>query len=90
MSHYLGIDIGTSGTKTLLIDETGKVLAEANATYPVEQPKPGWTQQDPEDWWKATVKTVKAVMKKEQAEASRCESHRPERTDARFRLLGQE
>ncbi|PAY15676.1 xylulokinase [Rhodopirellula sp. SM50] len=63
MSHYLGIDIGTSGTKTLLIDESGNVIAEADATYPMEQPKPGWTQQDPEDWWKATVKTVRAVMR---------------------------
>lgn len=64
MSHYLGIDIGTSGTKTLLIDEKGRLIAEANAEYPLHQPKPGWTEQDPEDWWKATVKTVRAVMKK--------------------------
>lgn len=64
MAHYLGIDVGTSGTKTLLIDETGNVIAEANAEYPMEQPKPGWTQQDPEDWWTATKKTVRAVMKK--------------------------
>jgi xylulokinase len=64
MSHYLGIDVGTSGTKTLLIDEAGKVLAEANAEYPMHQPRPGWTEQDPEDWWKATVKTVRAVVKK--------------------------
>ena len=64
MSHYLGIDIGTSGTKTLLVDQKGVVLAEANAEYPLHQPKPGWTEQDPEDWWKATVKTVRAVIKK--------------------------
>lgn len=64
MSYYLGIDIGTSGTKTLLIDQAGNVLAEANAEYPLHQPKPGWTEQDPEDWWKATVKTVRAVVKK--------------------------
>ena len=64
MTYYLGIDIGTSGTKTLLIDDTGKVHAEANAEYPLHQPKPGWTEQDPEDWWKATVKTVRSVMKK--------------------------
>ena len=63
MTFYLGIDIGTSGTKTLLIDETGKVIAESNAEYPLHQPKPGWTEQDPEDWWKATVKTVKSVMR---------------------------
>lgn len=64
MTHYLGIDIGTTGTKTLLIDEAGNVLAEANAGYPMEQPRPGWTQQDPEHWWQATVKTVNEVMKK--------------------------
>ena len=63
MGFYLGIDVGTSGTKTLLINEKGKVLAEADAEYPLHQPKPGWTEQDPEDWWKATVKTVRAVMK---------------------------
>ncbi|QDT09404.1 xylulokinase [Planctomycetes bacterium K23_9] len=64
MSYYLGIDIGTSGTKTLLVRADGAVIAEANAEYPLDQPKPGWTQQDPESWWTATVKTVKAVMRK--------------------------
>ena len=64
MSHYLGIDVGTSGTKTLLVAKDGTVVAEANAEYPMHQPKPGWTQQDPQDWWDATVKTVRAVMKK--------------------------
>jgi xylulokinase len=64
MSYYLGIDVGTSGTKTLLIDASGIVLAEADAQYPLHQPKPGWTEQDPEDWWKATVKTVRAVIRK--------------------------
>lgn len=64
MSYYLGIDIGTSGTKTLLIDAGGKVLAEADVEYPLHQPKPGWTEQDPEDWWRATIATVRAVMKK--------------------------
>lgn len=63
MSYYLGIDVGTSGTKTLLIDAAGVVLAESDATYPLAQPRPGWTEQDPEDWWKATVKTVRAVMR---------------------------
>jgi xylulokinase len=64
MSHYLGIDVGTSGTKTLLINAEGAVLAEADAGYPLHQPKPGWTEQDPQDWWEATVKTVRAVIKK--------------------------
>ena len=64
MPHLLGIDIGTSGTKTLICDETGKVLATAVAEHPISQPKPGWSEQNPEDWWSATVKATKAVLKK--------------------------
>ena len=64
MSIYLGIDIGTSGTKTLAIDDRGKILPQAMATYPCYHPKPLWSEQDPEDWWQATVKTVRAVVKK--------------------------
>ncbi|XZE56302.1 xylulokinase [Planctomycetaceae bacterium SH139] len=64
MTHYLGIDIGTSGTKTLLIDAAGAVISEASAEYPVLTPRPGWTEQNPEDWWQATVTTVREVMQK--------------------------
>ncbi len=63
MALYIGIDIGTSGTKSLLIDEAGTILAEAAAEYPVHMPKPLWTEQDPEDWWTAVKKTVRAVVK---------------------------
>ncbi|WP_153557560.1 xylulokinase [Roseimaritima sediminicola] len=64
MRFYLGIDVGTSGTKTLLIDEQGKVHAEASSEYPLHQPRPGWTEQDPEDWWQATVQSVRQVMQR--------------------------
>jgi xylulokinase len=55
MSIYLGIDIGTSATKALACDETGRILARATAEYPVSHPKPGWSEQEPEHWWQATV-----------------------------------
>ncbi len=64
MPHLLGIDIGTSGTKTLICDEDGKVLATAMAEHPISSPKPGWSEQDPEDWWEASCKATKAVLKK--------------------------
>jgi xylulokinase len=64
MSIYLGIDVGTSGTKTLAINGRGNILGQAMATYPCYHPKPLWSEQDPEDWWDATVKTVRAVVKK--------------------------
>jgi xylulokinase len=64
MSVFLGIDIGTSGTKTLAMRESGEILADATAAYPCHFPKPLWSEQDPEDWWQATIKTVRQVMKK--------------------------
>src|ERR1051326_8870540 len=64
MSTFLGIDVGTSGTKTIAIDERGKILASATADYPLHTPQPLWSEQDPDDWWKATVATIRAVVKK--------------------------
>jgi len=63
MSVYLGIDIGTSGTKTLAMRQDGKILASATVEYPLSSPKPGWSEQDPEHWWQATIKSVRAVLK---------------------------
>jgi xylulokinase len=62
VSVTLGIDIGTSGTKTLAIDERGTILASASAEYPCSHPRPGWSEQGPELWWDATVKTLQAVL----------------------------
>ena len=64
MPHLLGIDIGTSGTKTLVCDGDGKVLATATAEHPISSPKPGWSEQNPQDWWDATCTATKAVLKK--------------------------
>ena len=63
MTVLLGIDIGTSGTKTLAIDPRGTILAQAMETYPCYAPKPLWSEQDPEDWWQATIKSVRRVVK---------------------------
>ena len=70
MSAFLGIDIGTSGTKTLLMNAAGKILGEASASYPLHHPRPLWSEQDPEDWWRATVKTVRAVIRKTGTQAA--------------------
>lgn len=64
MSYLLGIDIGTSGTKTVLFDETGYTVASELGEYPLYQPNIGWAEQDPEDWWNAVYTTVKAVIQK--------------------------
>ena len=54
----LGIDLGTSGVKTLLVDADGTVHGGASATYPTSHPRPGWLEQDPEDWWHALARAV--------------------------------
>ena len=50
----IGIDVGTTGVKGVAIDADGRVLATAAADYPLSRPQPGWSEQEPEDWWRAT------------------------------------
>jgi len=64
MSYYLGIDIGTSGAKSLLIDRTGDILAEDTQEYPSSVPHPHWSEQNPLHWWQATVDGIRSVVKK--------------------------
>ena len=62
MAYLIGIDIGTSGTKVLAIDESGKVAATASAEYPLYTPRPLWAEQRAEDWWDATCSCLKQVL----------------------------
>lgn len=65
MNYLLGIDIGTSGTKTLLINASkgGEVVASSTKTYPLYTPKPLWAEQEPEDWWQGTIASVQEVIR---------------------------
>ncbi|MFV0353271.1 MAG: xylulokinase [Oscillospiraceae bacterium] len=62
MKTLLGIDIGTSGTKTVLFDIHGVPLASKTIEYPMAQPQNGWAEQDPAHWWNATVEGIRAVL----------------------------
>jgi len=64
MPFLLGLDIGTSGTKTILIDETGAVVGRATVEYPLYSPRPLWSEQNPEDWWTASCATIQSVLKR--------------------------
>ena len=64
MPLLLGIDIGTSGAKTILITETGAVVARAIIEYPLYSPQLLWSEQDPEDWWSAVCGTVRQVLER--------------------------
>ena len=70
MAYLLGIDIGTSGTKTVLFDELGNTVTSALEEYPLYQPNVGWAEQDPEDWWQATAASIRKVLVKSGIKAS--------------------
>lgn len=58
----IGIDVGTSGVKVLALAQNGQIIASAIEEYPLYTPKPGWTEQDPEDWWQGTLTALKQVL----------------------------
>lgn len=63
MRYLMGIDLGTSGTKTVLFRQDGTVAADAQAVYPLSQPQNGWAEQNPQDWWDASVTTIRRVLR---------------------------
>ncbi len=68
---YLGLDIGTSSVKAVLLDEDQEMVADASAPLSVSRPKPSWSEQDPEDWWAATQRAVGAISQENRAALSR-------------------
>ena len=60
--YFIGIDLGTSAVKLLLMDEQGQIKNTVSRSYPLEFPRPGWSQQAPEDWWEATCAGIRALL----------------------------
>jgi len=54
----IGLDVGTTAVKAIAISPSGELLARAEAGYPLSTPRPGWSEQDPEDWWRATERAL--------------------------------
>lgn len=57
----LGVDLGTSALKAVLFDASGEILASASADYPLQQPRNGWAEQEPEDWFSAAVRVIRQI-----------------------------
>lgn len=70
MAYLLGIDIGTSGTKAVLFDVYGNIVASNTQEYLLYQPNNGWAEQNPDDWWKATVTSIQNVLNKSRINSS--------------------
>src|SRR6476620_6774051 len=58
---FLGIDLGTSAVKAILVDEAQNLIDQASASLNVSRPQPLWSEQNPEDWWTATNQAVLAL-----------------------------
>ena len=62
MEEYtIGLDVGTTGLKGVLVDDEGQVVGKSEGTYPLKQPHPGWSEQDPQDWWTALQTVTKEL-----------------------------
>lgn len=72
--YVIGIDIGTSGCKSIIVDNEGNVIASSVEEYPLYTPQPGWAEQEPIDWWNATLKTIQEVIKKSSISANSIKS----------------
>ena len=59
--QFLGLDIGTSSVKACVVDERGRTIARASEPLRLRAPHPGWAEQDPADWWKATRRVLGRV-----------------------------
>lgn len=64
MQYFLGLDIGTSGTKALLVNELGESVAAATELYELSTPRHLWAEQQPDDWWQAVIRAVRSVLEK--------------------------
>src|SRR5438309_8502158 len=61
MTKLLGLDVGTTGVRCVAVDEGGSLIADASEEYPLYSPHPGWSEQRPEDWWKASQTVIASV-----------------------------
>ncbi len=64
MSHFLGIDVSTTATKALLVDEKGGLVAVASSPHTLQTPRPLWSEQDPNEWWTAAAASIRSVLEK--------------------------
>src|SRR5512133_3734788 len=62
MRYVAGIDVGTSGVKCILVAQDGRVAASQTRNYPLSNPKEGWSEQNPADWWAGTCSAMKAAV----------------------------
>ena len=88
-SAVLGIDVGTSGSRVVIVDQDGRVVASATTEHaPFASPQTAWAEQEPEDWWRASREAIRAALKTSASGAQLDSRDRSLRSDARQRAAG--
>ena len=77
MTYFIGIDVSTTATKALLIDENGTVVSISSSEYAYDVPSRLWSEQDPALWWESTLRTVRATMKDARVQGSQARASPP-------------
>ena len=62
MPLLVGIDVGTTGARAVVIGDDGEVRGAGSAEYPIRTPRPGWAEQDPEAWWNGVSISVRSAL----------------------------
>src|SRR5262245_13591480 len=70
LTCFIGLDVGTTGCKAVLIDDRGVPVAEASSEYPLSTPRPLWAEQDPAHWRAAAVSSIRAVLAQANSDAA--------------------
>ena len=69
--YLLGVDVGTTSTKVVIVEPSGKILSQCSSEHELSVARPGWTEEDPRDWWKGLVRAVKRCLSESSIEAAR-------------------
>ena len=69
--YYLGIDVSTTGSKALLINEAGTVVGVQSSPHSLQTPRPLWSEQDPQEWWQAASNSIRKVLAEAGVDGSR-------------------
>ena len=67
---FLGIDLGTSAVKAILVDDRERIVGSAAVALTVERPRPSWSEQNPQDWWDATLEAVDTLASRHPVQVS--------------------
>jgi xylulokinase len=71
MAYMMGIDVGTTGTRAIIVRPDGHIVGAATGDHqPMKMAKPGWAEQEPEDWWRATLVAVRGALDQAQLKGS--------------------